>query len=212
MVTDWVAWHAAYRDPGSSLSRRLAVVQHEIHRWLDVTGQRPVTVVSMCAGDGRDLLGALDGRSDVARVRATLVELDPELCERATNAVATGGRSGVEVRCADAGALESYAGCPPADLLLACGVFGNVSDADVERTVAALPALCADRGRVVWTRHRREPDLTPQIRAWFADNGFREVAFVAPAGDLTAVGVHDLGSRAPDRRPSAGGRLFTFTR
>lgn len=30
---------------------------------------------------------------------------------------------------------------------------------------------------VIWTRHRRLPDLTPRIRAWFTDAGFDEVAF-----------------------------------
>ncbi|MEO9150884.1 MAG: class I SAM-dependent methyltransferase, partial [Lapillicoccus sp.] len=135
MATDWVAWHAAYGDPESSLSRRLDVVQAEIGRWLDLTAPRRVGVVSVCAGDGRDLVGALAGRSDASRVRATLVELDPVLCRQARAAAAAAGLPGVEVRQADAGTPESYAGCPPADLLLVCGVFGNVSDTDVEGTI-----------------------------------------------------------------------------
>ncbi len=211
-MTDWVAWHAAYGDPGSSLPRRLAVVRSEIGRWLDETAPRPVTVLSLCAGDGRDLLGALAGRADGGRVSATLVELDPQLCQRARDAARATAGSGIEVRCADAGTLESYAACPPADLVLACGVFGNVSDADVEGTIAGLPALCAEGARVVWTRHRREPDLTPRIREWFTINGFHEVAFITPEGDLTAIGVHDLVTRPRESTTAPGPRLFTFTR
>ena len=62
---------------------------------------------------------------------------------------------------------------------------------------------------MIWTRHRRPPDLTPQIREWFAAAGLGEIAFEAlETRALTSVGVHRLG-----RGPAAGlpdGRLFTF--
>ena len=80
---------------------------------------------------------------------------------------------------------------------------------DIRRTVQAVPALGRAGATVIWTRHRRPPDLTPRIRAWFASAGFGEVAFDAlETGALTSVGVHRLG-----RGPVAGlpdGRLFTF--
>jgi hypothetical protein len=65
---------------------------------------------------------------------------------------------------------------------------------------------------VIWTRHRRPPDLTPQIRAWFAAAGFDEIAFDAlGTSALTSVGVNRL-RRAPGiaaaRLPSRP--LFTF--
>ena len=47
------------------------------------------------------------------------------------------------MRQADAGRAASFADALPADVLLLCGIFGNVSDSDIERTVAAAPALCA---------------------------------------------------------------------
>jgi hypothetical protein len=207
-VSHWVSWHDAYRDPTSSLSRRLRVVQDHIGRWLDRTAPRPVRVVSLCAGDGRDLLEVLDARSDAARVSATLVELDDGLSGEAR------GRSrrwpGVEVRTADAGDPSVYADLPPADLVLLCGVLGNVSDADVEHTITSLPGLCATGARVIWTRTRRVPDLTPRVRKWFADNGFREVEFVLIPDSSATVGVHDLVVT-----PAAGlgpERLFTFAK
>jgi hypothetical protein len=117
--------------------------------------------------------------------------------------------AGVEVREADAGRLASFADALPADVLLLCGIFGNVSISDIQRTVAAAPAMCAPGAIVVWTRHRRSPDLTPQIREWFLASGFDEVAFDAPDTDsLTGVGVNRLAT-APAASPP-GEPLFTF--
>ncbi len=206
--TDWRAWHADYADPASALSQRLAVVQAQIAQWLDRTAPEPVMVTSVCAGDGRDLLGVLTGRSDAARVTATLVELDADLA--ATAASAAADLPGVSVRCADAGGIEAYAGCAPADLLLLCGVLGNVSDEDAAGTVAALPGLCAPGATVVWTRHRREPDLTPAIRGWFTAAGFAEESFTAPDDRIWSVGVHRL--TGPPQPLSEGRRLFSFVR
>jgi hypothetical protein len=76
-------------------------------------------------------------------------------------------------------------------------VFGNISDADIEHTVNRLLSLCAPRATVVWTRHRRPPDVTPAIREWFANAGFEEVAFEGPDGFIFGVGVHRL-VREPD--------------
>ena len=205
-MTYWESWHEAYADPSSPLSRRLAVVQDHVDRWLDQTAPRPVRVVSLCAGDGRDLLEVLASRADADRVTGTLVELNPGL---AGQALETARRwPGIEVRTADAGETSGYADLPPADLALVCGVFGNISDADVERTVAALPALLAPGGRVIWTRTRRPPDLTPTVRNWFARNGFREVDFVAIPDSLAAVGVADLVAAPFAALPPS--RLFTF--
>jgi hypothetical protein len=206
--TDWRAWHADYADPASALSQRLAVVQARIAEWLDRTQPRPVVVTSVCAGDGRDLLDVLTGRPDAARVTATLVELDADLAAAAGSAAAD--LPGVSVRCADAGSTDAYAGCAPADLLLLCGVLGNVADADAASTIASLPGLCAPEATVVWTRHRREPDLTPAIRGWFTAAQFAEESFTAPDDRIWSVGVHRLtGTPRPlgERR-----RLFSFVR
>ncbi len=94
-------------------------------------------------------------------------------------------------------------------MLLLCGIFGNISDTDIERTAAAAPALCAPGATVIWTRHRRPPDLTPRIRAWFNGAGFDELAFDAlDNATLAAVGVGRLSHAAPTGLPC--GPLFTF--
>lgn len=209
-MTDWSAWHGDYADPGSALSQRLREVQRHIRTWLDATVPAPVTVVSMCAGDGRDLLEVLDGRPDGDRVTATLVEADERNVERARAHIERLGPSRVEVRRSDAGNTDAYAGAVPADLVLACGIFGNIEDGDVRRTVGALPQLCAGNATVIWTRTREAPDLTPRIRDWFAADGFEELDFTAPQGALWSVGAHRL--RGPPAPLVADQELFTFVR
>ena len=91
----------------------------------------------------------------------------------------------------------------PADVVLACGIFGNVSTEDIHRFVAFAPALCAPGATVIWTRHRRPPDRTDDIRHWFAAAGFDELAFAA-AGSRRHRGRR----RAPSggRAPAVRGR------
>jgi hypothetical protein len=210
VTRDWKDWHAPYDVPGSPLERRLRAVQSLIAAWLDARPDQRLRVVSACAGQGRDLVEVLAARpDDAARVAARLVELDPRNAAAARRAVHDAGLRDVEVVVADAGVLGAYDGAVPADLVLMCGVFGNVRDDDVRRTVAALPRLCAPGATVLWTRSRRAPDLTPAIREWFADAGFAERAFVAPDGDEWSVGAHLL--TAPPRLlgdPSE--RMFAF--
>jgi hypothetical protein len=94
------------------------------------------------------------------------------------------------------------------DLVLMAGVLGNISDDDVRATIAVLPQLCAADATVIWTRTRREPDLTPSIRQWLAAEGFVEQAFTAPDDVLFAVGAHRFTGRP--RELTAAGRFFRF--
>lgn len=191
--TNWIDWHEGYGREGSGLGDRLTAVQAQIVRRLDDTAPMALRVVSACAGDGRDLLGVLAGRTDVDRVSALLVEHDSELAGRAESAVRA-LRARVEVHEGDAARSDIYANSVPADLILLCGIFGNISDPDIQTVIQAAPQLCAPGAEVVWTRHRGgESDVTPQIRSWFADAGFEEVAFITPEhGDTWSVGVHRL--------------------
>jgi hypothetical protein len=63
----------------------------------------------------------------------------------------------VEVVTADASLTDHYRGMAPADLVLVCGVFGNITDEDIERTIDSCPQLCQTSGTVIWTRHRAIP-------------------------------------------------------
>ena len=145
---DWVAWHEPYDRPGSSLQRRLELVRLRIGRALDGAPPGRVDVISMCAGQGRDLLGVLAGHPRRGDVVARLVEADPRNATRARETASAAGLDRVDVVTGDASVTTAYAGMVPADLVLVCGVFGNISDADVRNTVAQLPgAVPTGRGR-----------------------------------------------------------------
>ena len=210
-MKDWVAWHRAYDDATSSLSIRLERVSWHLARALDEAQPGPVRLVSLCAGQGLDVLGVLPGHSRRRDVSALLVEADPLNAEVAKVGAATAGLDSVRVRQADAGIVTNFADALPADVLLLCGIFGNLSVADIRSTVDAAASLCADGATVIWTRHRRPPDLTVQVRDWFAANGFDEVAFEALQTDaLTGVGVHRLARRSPAAPSYRDQPLFTF--
>jgi hypothetical protein len=203
-VSRWVDWHAAYDDPESPLSRRLVLVQQEIADAFDAMPPGPIRVISMCPGEARDLAGVLADHPRRLDVSGRVVELDPELARRARAALP----DRIEVECGDASTTASYIGAVPADLVLVCGVFGNIMEADITRTIRALPSLCAPGAVVVWTRHRRPPDGTVVARDAFRAAGFDEVAFVAPDDFLFGVGVNRL---AAEPAPfESGVEMFRF--
>lgn len=204
---EWVTWHRRY-DRDRLLRDRLAIVQREIRAALDLCPPGSIRVVSLCAGDGRDLLGVLTDHPRRTDVRARLVELTPEIAAAGRAEIARQRLSAVEYLVGDAGTTRAFRGAVPAQLVLVCGVFGNVSDADVRRTVEELPRLCAAGATVVWTRGRVAPDLTPSIRRWFTEAGFEEVGFFPVAGSTGSVGVARLVRRPRAWRPDV--RLFTF--
>ena len=112
-------------------------------------------------------------------------------------------------RCwADAGITDVCAGAVPAGIVVVCGIFGNITESDIQATVAALPSLCEPGALVVWTRHRRAPDLTPAIRSWFREAGFGEEAFDVSRDGFMSVGAHRLTGEPAALIP--GQRLFTF--
>lgn len=208
---DWEAWHRGYDDPNSSISRRLTVIQGHIADWLSAAPQSaPRRVVSACSGDGRDLLGVLAGRPEAGRITATLLELDARNVQRARQLAASAGLATVTVRHTDASQSDAYVGAVPADLVLLCGIFGNVADDDVHRLIRATPQFCRRGATVIWTRHTQSPDLTPRIRGWFRAAGFEEVCFTAPADSVFSVGCAQY--RGAPAALIPGQRLFTFRR
>jgi hypothetical protein len=207
----WVRWHREYENPSSPLSLRRRMVQAMVRDVLDTAAPGPIGMVSLCAGQGRDVVDVVAGHPRVADVRVLLVELDPALVAFARHRV-DAARLGERVQIVEGDAAQCrwYASHVPADLVLVCGVFGNISDTDIARTIAALPGFCHPGGEVIWTRHRRAPDATPAIRAAFASAGFEEVAFEAPDGYVLSVGRERLRADAPSVAFDRAGRLFDF--
>jgi predicted RNA methylase len=207
----WVRWHEEYDNPESPLTLRLHAVQAMVRDVLDAAAAGPIRIVSLCAGQGRDVIDTVALHPRAPQVSALLVELDPDLVAVARARAAAAGLTGqVRVVEGDAALCRWYEHDVPADLVLVCGVFGNISDADIARTIKALPGFCRAGSEVLWTRHRRTPDATPAIRAAFADAGFEEIAFVAPDGYVLSVGRERLTPHAPAVSFDPALRLFDF--
>ena len=206
---DWWQWHQPYEDPDSRLSRRLSVVQRLLRDAIDTT-PGPLTIVSMCAGQGRDVIGVLADHPRRDEIAATLVELDARNAAFARDAIARAGLARVRVIERDASLTDVYDGVRPAEIVLACGIFGNIPTDDIKRTIDCLPMLCAPRATVLWTRGgTAQHDVALDIRGWFNERGFEELAYESsPDADHFRVGAHRL--IAPPRSLERGVRMFTF--
>jgi hypothetical protein len=177
-------------------------VLDEIPNPADSPNPETFRMVSMCAGQGRDVIDVLATHPRREAVSALLVELDPALVSFAQDrAAAAGVERQVRIEQGDAAQSRRYADYVPADLVLVCGVFGNISAGDIARTIEALPGWCKSGAHLIWTRHRRPPDATPAIRAQCAAAGFTELAFVAPEDTVMTVGHYRLRAHPPGSAP-----------
>jgi SAM-dependent methyltransferase len=187
------------------------MVQARLRQRLSAAAPGAIRVISICAGEGRDLIGVLPQHPRRADVTAVLLELNPHIVDVARADAARAGLTQVQVLEGDAAVSDIYAPFLPADLILACGIFGNVSDVDLERTVRNLSMLCRAEASVIWTRHREVPDVTPRVRGWFTESGFEELSFDAQ-DNATKYGIGTVRLIAAPLPFQPGFRFFTFTR
>jgi amino acid adenylation domain-containing protein len=183
---DWTHWHKQY-DAVPSLQARLRVVREQIAAALDEAPPGPIAVVSVCAGDGRDVIEVLRGHPRRGDVVTSLLDIDAESRARGRAAAEDAGL-GRHVRFLDADATRarSYVGLVPADLVLLSGMLIYLSDADVLRLLGSLPMLCKRGGGVILNRHRVMRDGATQvaaIRACLRRTGFEETDYRVTAPD-----------------------------
>lgn len=211
-LRDWKPWFAAYDDPDSPLSQRLTVVRQGIQRALDETPAGIVKVLSLCAGEGRDLIPVLAEHPRRADVRARLIEFDPAIAQVARDSASAAGLDAtVEVVTGDAADPALFGDYAPADLLLLCGIFGNITEADIQNTVTRAAHLTARGGTVIWTRHRRDPAVVPRIHAWFSAAGFSDLWESDPELPTAIYIAGNRQEREPTPLPDDK-KLFTFVK
>jgi hypothetical protein len=150
-------------------------------------------VISICAGDGRDIIGVLKDHPRKNDVSARLVELNPELVQSGRQAAQVAGLTHqIEFFNGDATKSASYTGVAPADLVIVCGVFGNVRKKYLFHLVGSLRFLCRAGGYVVWTRllELNGTHKVKLIRELLHSAGFEEVSLVLSRVANHAVGSH----------------------
>lgn len=216
MSHNWSGWHGQYDDPRSTLIHRAQLTHRALHQAIDLApggAQDPLYLVSICAGEGRDLLPVLAAPRTERRISATLIEIDRSIASVLSASLKSLGLSNASVRIADAGLADSYMDLPPAHILLVSGVFGNIADVDVKTTVEALPTFLVADGLVVWTRSRRsaELDASQYVQACFAERGFECVGSdVTPDGTFR-VAVDRIANRAARQEGApCNTRMFVF--
>ncbi|MDX3386609.1 class I SAM-dependent methyltransferase [Streptomyces niveiscabiei] len=201
---DWLTWHDAYDNPDSYLSSRLVLVKERLREALDAAPEGELRVVSLCAGQGRDLIEVLAEHPRRKDVSARLVELDPRNTEFARKLAAKAGLDGVEVITGDASRTDHYADFAPADVVMVCGVLGNVVRADMERIVDHCTALCRTGGTLVWTRTRH---FNTPLQQWLEEREFEPVWVSGPEVEY-GVGAHRY--RGAARQLPPGVSMFDF--
>ncbi|BAZ37172.1 hypothetical protein NIES4101_30930 [Calothrix sp. NIES-4101] len=192
MAKTWFEWHDLYNTE-PKLQQRLQIVREYIWNAIDASPPGKIRVVSLCAGDGRDLLGTLASHPRKNDVYGRLVELNPQLADRGKASVESAGLSNqLEFINGDASNSSNYIGVAPADIVIVCGIFGNLADeAELRRLIGNLPLLAKKGSFALWTRgHSDGVAYSDTVRRVFQEKEFEEVNFqLTLTGDM-GVGVH----------------------
>lgn len=188
---DWSEWYKQY-DQSPGLLARLRLVRQQIAAVVEACPAGPVRIVSVCAGDGRDVIGALADHPRRHDVSAALLDNHAESIARGRAAAQAAGL-GERIRLieADATLARNYQGHVPADLVLLSGFLGHLRHEDVPGLIGCVPMLCRTGGWVIWNRHlvlHKGSEQVPAIRGLFREHDFEEVFFEAPIADGFAVG------------------------
>ncbi len=192
MPKDWYEWHDLYKTE-PKLQQRLAIVQEFIAYSLNASADGAIRVVSVCAGDGRDLLGTLENHPRKHDVSARLVELNPQLVERGRETIKSLGLAKqIEFVNGDATIAANYVGAVPADIVIVCGVFGNLTDErELNRLLDNLSFLSKQGAFVIWTRgHSQGVAHSDNVRQILRASQFAEVNFQLTATGDMGVGLH----------------------
>lgn len=204
---DWHSWHEKYDLPGSPMAQRLKTVQRHIKVALDNCPAGPLSIVSVCAGQGRDLLDVLAEHSRAKDTQALLVDLDERNTSRIKERANMLGLSEVDAVTGDASLIDHYHHMAPAHLVLLCGLFGNITDKDIQSTIEACSQLCRTDGAIIWTRNRKAPDKVPLISEWFEAQNF-DRDWLSDDDPNYGVGTHRF--RGHPQPIVSGTCMFTF--
>ena len=204
---DWLKWHDGY-ETRPDLAARLPIVRSHIARCLDCCQAGPVGVVSICAGDGRDLVGLMSTCNRRGDISAWLVEFNPVLAARGGAAIEQARLGGcMRYVVADATLFSTYMPMVPADLIILAGIFGNLRPSEVPRLIEGLHFLCRPEAAVVWTRNRIYNDgaaALPAIRRHFQKAGFEAIEEELTSDNGYTIGTHRYKGEStpllPDRR------------
>lgn len=198
---DWTDWHKLY-DAGMQLDARLSIVRKQIRVALENCTVGPIQIVSVCAGDGRDVMGALVDHPRREDVTAWFLDTDEASLSRGrAEAAQTGLGDRMKFLCADAAQASSYRGIVPADLVIVSGMLGHLSAASLPVLLENLRMLCRAGGGVIWNRHlvlNHGAEKAAFIRRKLQELPFAEVQYEETGEAGFAVGLcRNVGESLP---------------
>jgi Putative methyltransferase len=173
-IKDWSAWHDEYEREGSELHLRKSGVQRNIAEIVTQCPPGPVTIVSICGGQCREVIGALENHQRSGDIQGRLVELDPDNAAFASAWAMQVGLENLEIFNGDASLTASYKVIPPVDVVVISGVFGHIDNADRMRLIGFTRQLLRKGGFVVWTSHSLGGGKSEEVRQHFRNFGFSE--------------------------------------
>jgi len=211
MPKDWYEWHELYNTE-PTLQQRLEIVREFIAYSLNASPNGTIRVVSVCAGDGRDLLGTLKNHPRQQDVSARLVELNPQLVERGRATIESLGLTKqIEFINGDATIATNYVGAVPADIVIVCGVLGHLADdRELKRLINNFSYLSKTGAFFIWTRgHSNGIPYSDNVRKILLASAFEEINFQLTATGDMAVGLHRyIGENLPQPQEQ---QLFVFS-
>lgn len=211
MTKDWFAWHDNYRTR-PRMRQRLQIVREYLVTCLNACPPGKIQVISVCAGDSRDLTGTLYDHPRTADVQARLVELDERLVECGRTAAESAGLGEqLQFIQGDATISSVYEGAVPADIVLLCGVIGNIPEEELPRLMESLAYFCKPEAFVIWTRDLFDDgeNRLALVRELLQKSGFEEVNFRMTLTGNMGVGTHRyLGQTLPLPKDK---QLFVFS-
>lgn len=209
---DWVQFLNGY-DLWPPLQSRLVLVREHLANALMHFPHKPIRITSLCAGDGRDIIGALEGHPRRNDVSATLVELNAELVSRGRQMASSLNMS--HCICflnADATLADTYAHTLSADVLLIAGVLGNVRERHEAMLIGNLTRLCRAGAILIWTRgsiSEQNVRAVQRILAHLDKVSFAEITLSETTPEGFVVGSHLFNDQPQSLNEVT--RLFEFT-
>jgi hypothetical protein len=205
----WSGWpQVAYRR--ENYQQRLRVVKVHLAECLNDAAQGPLRLVSLCAGDGRDVIDVLQSNRRRNDVGAWLVELNGQsIADGALHMKASGLEKLVNFIHADATDYLTYQTLVPCDIILLCGVWGHVPVNERALLVRALASFSKPGGSLIWTRGiSRGMDRLNEIQSQFANSSWERVRLSFTPNDKWAISTHRY--CGPSLELPASGRIFNF--
>jgi hypothetical protein len=167
-------------------------------------------MVSLCAGDGRDVIGVLKSSPRRNDVEAWLVELDRQSVADGVRHISTSGlENTVKFINADATDYATYKNIERCDIALVCGTWGHVPADERTFLIRALASFCKPGGFVIWTRGiSKGMSRLDDIQSQFGPSSWQRVRLSFTPEEKWAVGTHRYRGPSVEKPPT--GRIFNF--